>query len=107
MTDNITGAQAFALAILNNPNSPVSETLYTFSGAGNNTVTVPPLSGGMIIIPPIGNTQALILKGVNGDTGMPLHLTAWYAQAFPVAGPPANFVINVSGTVTNLKIIWT
>lgn len=90
-----------------NTASPGSVTVHTLS-AGANTITVP--TGGFTvkaatIIPPVGNTAAITLKGIAGDTGIILSDTEPTSIAFETA--PANFVINAGGTITGLRIVWT
>jgi len=57
-----------------NASSPgiITETVLAL---GANTITVPTGFKGFTIIPPSGNTTLITLKGVTGDTGVPLHLT--------------------------------
>ena len=43
--------------------------------SGNNTITVPTNAVAVTIIKPSDNTVQIIAKGVNGDTGIRLHLT--------------------------------
>ena len=55
--------------------------------SGFNTITLP--TGhtvyGVTITPPSGNTTTLTLKGVTGDTGIPLHLTKASSVSFASA----------------------
>lgn len=74
---------------------------------GNNTVVIPsvPVAPTVVIIqPPAGNTNALILKGVNGDTGVLLHKT----QPSVVALDPTelSIVINVATATTTLTFTF-
>jgi hypothetical protein len=90
-----------------NAASPGMIQLFTLS-SGNNTITLP--TGGStvkaaLIIPPSGNTLDLILKGVGGDTGITVSKTDPTLVSFGTP-PPANFVLNASGTVTGLRIVW-
>jgi hypothetical protein len=52
--------------------------------SGFNTITIP--TGhtvyGVDIYPPSGNSTALTLKGITGDTGIPLHVTKATSIAF-------------------------
>lgn len=76
--------------------------------AGANTIT-PPAGGSTpvaaTIIPPSGNTQSLILKGVTGDTGVRLHDT----DPTTIALDPSvsTFVLTAGGTITGLRIVWS
>lgn len=48
-------------------------TLTAFSGF--QAVAVPAGATGCVISPPAGNVVGLTLKGITGDTGIPMHLT--------------------------------
>jgi len=56
---------------------------------GDNLVAVPSWSVGVLIQPAAGNAVAMTLKGISGDTGTPLALTAPSLVSFP-ASPPAD-----------------
>jgi hypothetical protein len=91
----------------NNTAAPGDVDVLTLA-AGANTVTLPTGGStpkGATIVPPPGNTQAITLKGVAGDTGIVLHKTDPSTITFDT--PPANFVLSAAGTVTGLRIIWT
>ncbi len=92
-----------------NTNSPGSITVHTLS-FGPNTITLP--TGGTVpaaaeIIPPVGNTVGMILKGVTGDTGIQLHLTDSSVVALSSTAAAATFCITAGGTITGLRIIWS
>lgn len=96
-----------ALNATPNGASPGSITIHTLS-IGDNTITVPTGGStvkGATIIPPAGNTQAITLKGVGGDTGVVLSKLDPTSLAFETA--PANFILNAGGTITGLRIIWS
>lgn len=90
--------------------SPGSVTLHNLS-SGNNQINLPTVTGQLVtaatIIPPAGNTQALIIKGTTaGDAGLPISKTEPTSIAFDSA-PPSHFHINAAGTVDGLRIVWT
>lgn len=87
-----------------NASSPGQIEVKTFTGAGDNTVTIPTGATGVRIMPPSANTQALTLKGVAGDTGILIHKTDYTSIAL---GAASSFVINVAGTVTGIRFMWT
>ena len=104
-TGDVTGAETVSAAA--NAASPGSVTLHTLA-AGANTITAP--TGGstptaMTILPPSGNTQTLILKGVTGDTGVGLHLTDPTTVA--LAAGFTTFCLTAGGTVTGLRVFWS
>lgn len=90
-----------------NGTSPGSITIHSLS-AGDNTITVPTGGAtvkGATIIPPAGNVQAITLKGVGGDTGIPLSKLDPASISFETA--PATFILNAGGIITGLRIIWS
>ncbi len=91
-----------------NTASPGSITIHALS-SGNNTITVPSATGitvkGATIIPPSDNTEALTLKGVNGDTGIVISSTDPTSLGFETA--PSSFVLNAGAAINGLRIIWT
>lgn len=104
-----TGDQSYQLgfAAAANANSPAAQELVTYTGAGDNTVTVPTAVApkAVTIIPPSGNTQAITFKGVAGDTGVALHKTD--PSSIGLDTGVASFVLHVAGTVTGLRLIWS
>jgi hypothetical protein len=73
--------------------------------SGNNTITVPSGSKGVTLKPPSANTQALILKGVNGDTGVGIHKTD--PTSIGLETTTTSFVVNAAGSVTGVVLVWT
>lgn len=76
--------------------------------SGANTITVP--TGGTVptavtIVPPSGNTNALTLKGVSGDTGIAMHLTD--PTSLAIASSVVNFVINAGAQTTGVRFFWS
>jgi hypothetical protein len=97
--------QSFTAA--QNTSSPGQIDLVTWS-AGFNLLT-PPTGGStpkaLTIIPPVGNTQSMTLKGVTGDTGVLLHLTD--PTTISLGSPTATFGITAGGIITGVGLIWT
>ena len=76
--------------------------------SGANTITVP--TGGstpkaVTIVPPSGNTVVLTLKGVTGDTGVPLHLTD--PTSIGLGSAVTTFVINAASSCVGVQFIWS
>ncbi len=72
--------------------------------SGDNTITVPSATAvGCVIVPPAVNTTGLTLKGVAGDTGLPIHPGLPYIHTFP-AGIPS-FILNAGASVP-VEIVW-
>ena len=76
---------------------------------GANTITPPSVSGvtikGVTIIPPSGNTTLMTLKGVTGDTGVPLHKTD--PTSLGLDTTLTTFVINAAAVIAGVKFIWS
>lgn len=115
VTSNRTVSVAFTSGLVStisnaaaaNTNSPGSVTVHTLSSGANN-ISLP--TGGTApvaatIIPPPGNTQTMILKGVTGDTGIGMHLTD--PAVVTLATTTTTFCITAGGTITGLRIIWS
>jgi len=95
--NNVTSIQA------NATNNYEAITITLANGA--NTIAVPTWAVGCIIRPNPLNAVAMTLKGVTGDTGIPLDLTGPSLINFP-ATPPATFVLTSTGagaTVTTIE----
>lgn len=105
-TGDVIGDKIFAAA--ENTVSPGSITIHELI-AGPNTIVVPLATGftvkGATIIPPAGNLQSLVLKGIAGDTGITLSMTDPTSIAFQTA--PVNFILTSGGTISGLRIVWT
>ena len=90
-----------------NTASPGSVTFQNLS-SGNNTITLP---GGVstvvscTILPPSGNTTAITLRGVAGDTGFRLHNTDPCTITF--ASTVTDFVLNAGGAITGVRFYWS
>lgn len=72
--------------------------------SGFNSITVPSWAVGCLIIPNVTNAVGMTLKGVTGDTGIPLDLTGPSLINFP-ASPPATIGLTSAGagaTITDV-----
>lgn len=73
--------------------------------SGANTIAVPSWAVGMLIIPNTNNATSLTLKGVTGDTGIPLSPANPTGPVMFSASPPSDFVLTAGalfGTVTQV-----
>ncbi len=81
----------------------------TTANSGNNTIAVPSGTGivvtGLTIVPPDDNTDVIILKGVAGDTGIPLHVTD--PTSIGLNSTFASLVLHVAAQIDNVRLIWT
>ena len=92
---------------IQNVTSPACITIQTLS-SGSTTITVPSSGttlAGVTIIPPVGNTAGITLKGVTGDTGIALHKTDPTSLGLD-AGVTA-FVLGATAGVTGVRFFWT
>lgn len=93
-----------------NPQSPcVVQAISLVMGANTiNAANCPAIAtaSGLFILPPPGNGTTLTLKGVTGDTGIPIAFTG--APTFlSFANPgPTSFVVTASSLLTNLLLGW-
>jgi hypothetical protein len=87
----------------NNSSSPGEQELVTLA-AGNNTITPPTGAVACTIIPPSGNTSVITLKGVNGDTGVALHLTD--PTSIGINSAASTFVLNAVSQVV-VRLVWS
>jgi hypothetical protein len=75
--------------------------------SGNNTITVPNTAvTGVTIIPPPANVETITLKGVNGDTGIRLHLTDPSSIGIDVA-VTTTFVLSAGAQIVGVRFIWS
>lgn len=105
-TGDVVGTEITAAAI--NAASPGQLEIKTLA-SGNNTINAP--SGGTTpiactIVPPVGNTAGITLKGVAGDTGIPIHKTDPTSIAID-SSLGLTFVIGCSAGVTGCRFFWT
>lgn len=104
-SEDVVGTQTYEAA--DNAASPGQSVLVTLA-SGANTITAPTGGStvqGVTIIPPADNTVVLTLKGVSGDTGIPLHLTDPTSIALP--STVTTFVINAASACTGVRLTWT
>lgn len=92
-----------------NANSPCAvQSINLVMGANTINATVCPAlasAGAMIIMPPLNNGQTLTLKGITGDTGIPLSTVSPTLIGLPTS-PPSSFVITAGGAITNLQLVF-
>lgn len=97
---------SFAMFNANSPCTP--QLLDLISGANTISATnCPALAqcGAVVIAPPAGNIVTLTLKGVTGDTGIALSLSAPTLLQFATT-PPTSFVITTNNTITGMRLFW-
>ena len=104
-TGDVVGTETVGAAA--NANSAGSIEIKTLS-SGFNTITIP--TGGTVptavtIIPPAANLTAITLKGITGDTGVPLHLTD--PSSFSLPSSSTTFGITTGAAITGVRFIWS
>lgn len=76
---------------------------------GFNPIAVPSSVGfvtrAVTIIPPVGNTATIILKGVTGDTGVGLSPTE--PSSFELVSGSTQIGLTVGSTIAGMRFIWT
>ena len=75
---------------------------------GDTTVTVPNAAStpvAVTIVPPPGNTTAILLKALPGDTGLSLHVTD--PTTLALAPTQASFVLTVTAAIAGLRLFWS
>jgi hypothetical protein len=84
--------------------TPTSSNQYSSSNlilsSGANTITVPTWATHIIIEPDPANTVSITLKGVTGDTGIPLALNQASVFSIPGAGSPGTIVLTSGAGAT-------
>jgi hypothetical protein len=75
--------------------------------SGFNTITCPvgATLTGVTIVPPVGNTQTITLKGVTGDTGIALHKTD--PTSLGLDSAVTSIGLTAGGTITGIRFFWT
>lgn len=59
-----------------------------------------------IFVPPRGNTTALTLKGVTGDTGLSLNPNGPIVLSLPASSQPASVGITAGAAITGCTVYW-
>lgn len=93
---------------LANAVSPAEAIIQTLA-SGANTITAPVVSGivvtSLTIIPPAGNATLITLKGVTGDTGVPLHYTDPTTIALDTTF--VSLVLTAAAGIVGVRLIWS
>ncbi len=89
-----------------NASSPSQDTFVNLA-SGANTITAPVAATPTrcTIVPPAGNIVLLTLKGVTGDTGVPLHKTN--PTTFAVDSSLVNFCLTAANICNGVRILWS
>lgn len=107
-TGDLVSGDIIGPTTLTNADAPVAKTTQSFAAATFAAVTFPALIGssvikGVIIQPPATNAGAITLKGVTGDTGIPLHLTEPTILRFPSISASSFGLLCANLTVCEFK----
>lgn len=106
-TGDLTATQTVSAA--QNAASPGAIELRSLA-VGANTITVPTGGGAATAVactiqPPPGNTHAILLKALPGDTGLSLHLTD--PTTIALAASVTSFVLEVATAITGVRLFWS
>lgn len=93
-----------SLAAASNASSPGMVQLVNLA-SGFNSISVPSGATAATLVPPSGNTQSLVLKGITGDTGLRIHNTD--PTSLSLNSATTTIGITAGGTVTGLRIFWS
>lgn len=104
----LTGPQTIGPFSYENTDAPEAQTTQSFAAGVFEAVSVPEQTGsaaisGVIIVPPPGNTGAITVKGITGDTGIPLHKTRATGPIY-FDGTPSFGLLCVNTSV--MTFIW-
>ncbi len=72
--------------------------------AGANSIAIPTGAVGVLIIPPSGNGQTLVLEGAAADTGLKIHKTNPTFLSLETSSPSTAIVLTAGGTVTGMVV---
>lgn len=101
---DVVGTQSLAAA--SNTASPGAMTCEDLA-SGFTAVAIPtgftPVS--VTIVPPAGNTTAITLKGVTGDTGIRIHDTD--PTTIAIHSSVATIGLTTGGAISNVRFYWT
>ena len=101
-TAGVDGTQT--IEALTNTSSP-AEIEYVTLASGANTLTKPTGARCCTIVPPAGNTTAITLKGVTGDTGIALHLTD--PAEVTMADAATSFCLTAAAELAGVRLFWS
>lgn len=83
--------------------TPVGQVLKQALASGLNTITIPTGTSLIMVQLPVGNAVAVTLKGVTGDTGIPILETG--VIAFQPKSTDTTFVLTAGGAIATLSTI--
>lgn len=96
------------LSAASNAASPGSVTVQTLA-SGFNSVTVPSTTGVTVVactvVPPTGNTTAITLKGITGDTGIRLHNTD--PSTITIHSDVTAIGLTAGAQITGVRFFWS
>ena len=85
--------------------NPVNQIQAISLASGLNTITIPTGTTFILVVLPTGNATSVTLKGVTGDTGIPI-IPAGGAVLFTPAPADTTFVLTAGGAITPLTTIY-
>lgn len=85
--------------------NPINQILALALASGLNTINIPSGTTFILVVLPTGNTQSVTLKGVTGDTGIPIQ-PAQGCVLFTPAPADTTFVLTAGAAITTLTTIY-
>ncbi len=101
LTGTPTGTKTISIPVT--VSTPVDASTVLNLSSGANTITPPVGATVAVIIPPAANAVTMTLKGITGDTGVPLSLTNPSLISLASA---AAFVITTGGTINGVEVLY-
>lgn len=104
------GLDPLPLDVLLSNYSPSADVYYNFAGSATMvalSTIIPGLDANarvIVVVPPRGNTNAMTLKGVTGDTGVPLNPNGITVIPIPSGGAPT-WGLTVTVATTGVRFI--
>jgi hypothetical protein len=74
--------------------------------SGFNSVPIPSQAIGVAIVFPDGNAVTVTLKGVTGDTGIPLNPNGLAILTLPTVSPPTTIGLTAGGAINGVRFLW-
>lgn len=109
--DASSGARTIRLPTIQINYSCFKEEVYDLV-SGYNEITIPVNATNtkamyVMIVPPEGNTTALTLKGITGDTGHKLHPGAWNLISITsTATVPTVIGLTAGAAIAGVRLLW-
>jgi hypothetical protein len=86
---------------------PTYDEQITDLASGDNTIALPyGKVTQLIVAPPEDTTETITLKGAAGDVGLEQAAGGIVRLSFPTTSPPSSIILNASGTIKAIRLVW-